>query len=58
VRVLVVGGTGFVGRHLAARLLEGGHTPLVLSRKAGELPKGAVHLPGDIAREVPGLKGV
>ncbi|KGQ22709.2 complex I NDUFA9 subunit family protein [Thermus filiformis] len=57
-RVLVVGGTGFVGRHLVARLLEGGHTPLVLSRKAGELPKGAVHLPGDITREVPELKGV
>jgi NADH dehydrogenase len=31
---------------------------LVLSRRSGELPKGAVHLPGDITREVPDLKGV
>ncbi|WP_038057131.1 NAD-dependent epimerase/dehydratase family protein [Thermus amyloliquefaciens] len=57
-RVLVVGGTGFVGRHVVARLLQGGHTPLVLSRTPGELPKGALHLLGDITREVPSLHGV
>ncbi|WP_253731943.1 NAD-dependent epimerase/dehydratase family protein, partial [Thermus scotoductus] len=57
-RVLVVGGTGFVGRHLVARLVQGGHIPLVLSRTPRDLPKGAVHIPGDIAREVPTLEGV
>ncbi|MFN4073662.1 MAG: complex I NDUFA9 subunit family protein [Thermus sp.] len=57
-RVLVVGGTGFVGQHLVLRLLEGGHTPLVLSRSARSLPQGAVHIPGDITREVPALEGV
>ncbi|WP_135256133.1 complex I NDUFA9 subunit family protein [Thermus caldilimi] len=57
-RVLVVGGTGFVGRHLVSRLLEGDHTPLVLSRTPRDLPQGAVHIPGDITREVPALEGV
>ncbi|WP_038046847.1 complex I NDUFA9 subunit family protein [Thermus caliditerrae] len=56
-RVLVVGGTGFVGRALVARLLQGGHTPLVLGRTPRDLPPGAVFLPGDITREVPDLKG-
>jgi NADH dehydrogenase len=57
-RVLVVGGTGFVGQHLVLRLLEGGHTPLVFSRSARSLPRGAVHIPGDITWKVPDLKGV
>ena len=57
-RVLVVGGTGFVGRHLVALLLQRGHTPMVLSRTPRHLPPGAVHLPGDITREVPDLGGV
>ncbi|MDM7324479.1 MAG: NAD(P)H-binding protein, partial [Thermus sp.] len=55
-RVLVVGGTGFVGRHLVASLLERGHTPLVLSRNPKNLPQGAVFLRGDITRDVPELK--
>jgi uncharacterized protein (TIGR01777 family) len=40
--VLVTGGTGFVGRHLAASLLAGGHEVTVLSRgaTAHELPAG------------------
>jgi len=57
-RVLVVGGTGFVGRHVVARLLQGGHTPLVLARTPRDLPPGAVFLQGDITREVPDLAGV
>ncbi|WP_336969854.1 NAD(P)-dependent oxidoreductase [Sphingobium aromaticiconvertens] len=31
-RVLVIGGTGFVGQHLVARLAEGGHATRVLTR--------------------------
>lgn len=57
-RVLVVGGTGFVGRHLVALLLQRGHTPLVLSRTSRHLPPGAVYLLGDITRQVPDLEGV
>ncbi len=33
-RVLVVGGTGFIGRHLVRRLLEAGHFVRVLTRNA------------------------
>ena len=33
--VVVLGGTGFVGRHLVPRLLHGGHRVTVLSRGAG-----------------------
>lgn len=34
-KVAVTGGTGFVGRHLADRLREGGHEPVILSRRTG-----------------------
>ncbi|HEX4049380.1 MAG TPA: NAD-dependent epimerase/dehydratase family protein [Steroidobacteraceae bacterium] len=34
-RVLVVGGTGFIGRHLVRRLLEAGHSVRLLTRNAG-----------------------
>lgn len=34
-RIVVTGGTGFVGRHLVASLCEGGHEVVVLSRRTG-----------------------
>ncbi|MDI9237838.1 complex I NDUFA9 subunit family protein [Lysobacter sp. LF1] len=51
--VVVLGGTGFVGRHLVARLLEGGDRVTVLSRgvdpsKRGLKPRGASLIEGDV----------
>jgi uncharacterized protein (TIGR01777 family) len=50
-RVLVTGGTGFIGRALCARLAEGGHEAVVLSRSADATVPGA-------ARVVTGLQGL
>ena len=33
-RVLITGGTGLIGRHLARTLLDDGHQPVILSRNA------------------------
>lgn len=51
--VVVLGGTGFVGRHLVARLLEGGDRVTVLSRgvdptKRALKPYGASLIEGDV----------
>ena len=45
--VVVLGGTGFVGRHLVPRLLRGGHRVTVLSRSAS--PAQRALLPADAA---------
>lgn len=50
-RVLVTGGTGFIGHALCARLAEGGHEAVVLSRSADAAVPGA-------ARVVSGLEGL
>ena len=48
--VLVTGGTGFVGRHLCARLLEDGHEVTALARHPDEaaLPDGINRRSGDV----------
>lgn len=48
-RVLILGGSGFIGRHLVQGLLAGGHAVTVLSRgrQAEALPAGTEHLLGD-----------
>lgn len=50
-RVVVLGGSGFVGRSLVARLLADGHRVCVLSRDAAtreRVPAGAAHRAGDV----------
>jgi len=55
-RILVTGGTGLVGRHLLPRLVEAGHTALVLSRQANPpLPAGCTALSGDPTQDGPWL---
>jgi len=43
-RVLVTGGTGFIGRALCSRLAEGGHEAVVLSRSANAAVPGATRV--------------
>ncbi len=57
-RVLVLGGTGFLGQRVVAHLLQRGHTPLVLARRPRPLPQGAALLLGDVAQGLPPLEGV
>lgn len=50
-RIVILGGSGFVGRALAARLLERGEQVVIASRDAGtraRLPTGAEFIAGDV----------
>lgn len=49
--VIVVGGSGFIGRHLVKELLNRGHSVRVLSRSspASPLPDGVAHFKGDVS---------
>ncbi|MGO1172753.1 MAG: SDR family oxidoreductase [Actinomycetaceae bacterium] len=46
--VLVVGGTGSIGRHVAARALADGHRVRVLTRRPGSAPAGTDVVAGDL----------
>jgi molybdopterin-binding protein len=52
-RVLVLGGTQFIGRHIVEALLSAGHTVAVLNRgrSLDELPAEVERLRGDSARD-------
>lgn len=53
-KIFITGGTGFVGRALTARLLEGGHELTLLTRSlhhARPLPPGASYLEGDPTKQ-------
>ena len=50
--VLVVGGSGFIGRHLCAELLDRGHEVTALSRDPGDaVPDGVETVTGDVRSE-------
>jgi uncharacterized protein YbjT (DUF2867 family) len=64
-KICIVGGTGFVGRRLAARLSEAGHDIVILTRRRERhrdllvlpglrLVEGDVHAPAFLQREFPG----
>ncbi len=53
-KVLVTGGAGFIGSHVAERLLEEGHAVVVVDNeatgRAESVPPGAHYLKGDVSR--------
>lgn len=60
-KILVAGGTGFVGRHLCRALGEAGHEVVVVSRREGRPPAGAsrvVAWQGDLAGAIEGAGAV
>jgi UDP-glucose 4-epimerase len=60
-RVLVTGGAGFIGSHVAERLLQEGHSVVVLDDLSGgfesNVPKGAVFVKGSVT-DYPLLQGL
>ena len=50
-RILMMGGTRFVGRPLAARFLEVGHELTLFTRGRNPVPAGVEHLKGDRSRD-------
>lgn len=55
-KILMTGGTGFVGTQLTSRLTQDGHELTILSRSAkrsGELPRGISYLQGDPTQKGP-----
>lgn len=56
--IAVVGGTGFLGRHVVATFLERGHSVLILAREApSQAPPGALFRRADVTEEAPDLEG-
>ena len=55
-KILITGGTGFVGTQLTSRLIQDGHEVTILSRSAkrsGEAPRGISYLQGDPTQKGP-----
>jgi uncharacterized protein YbjT (DUF2867 family) len=48
-KVLVTGGSGFVGRHLAPRLRREGFDVVILARDPSRAPSGTTFAPGDVS---------
>ena len=55
-KILITGGTGFVGTQLTSRLIRDGHEVTILSRSAkrsGDIPRGMSYLQGDPTQKGP-----
>ena len=55
-KILITGGTGFVGTQLTSRLIQDGHEVTILSRSAkrpGEVSRGISYLQGDPTQKGP-----
>jgi len=55
-KILVTGGTGFVGTQLTSRLIQDGHEVTILSRsgkRSGKVPQGISYLQGDPTQKGP-----
>src|SRR5512139_525533 len=55
-KILITGGTGFVGTQLTSRLIQDNHEVTILSRSAkrsGEVPRGISYLQGDPTKKGP-----
>lgn len=50
-KIFLTGGTGFIGTHLTARLLQGGHELLLLSREERKEEKNLHYVKGDLQNE-------
>lgn len=51
-RIIVLGGTGYAGRHIVSEAARRGHEVLAVSRNAPDsLPEGATHHAGDVREE-------
>ncbi len=52
-RIALIGGSGFIGTHLVARLAPAGHTLVIIDKRPSQAFP-ALHVPGDV-RDLPGL---
>jgi uncharacterized protein (TIGR01777 family) len=60
-KILITGGTGFVGTQLTSRFIQDGHDVTILSRSAkrlGEVPRGISYLQGDPTQKGPWQEAV
>src|SRR5512139_3366393 len=60
-KILITGGTGFVGTQLTSRLIQDNHEVTILSRSAkqsGEVPLGISYLQGDPTQKGPWQEGI
>jgi uncharacterized protein (TIGR01777 family) len=60
-KILITGGTGFVGTQLTSRFIQDGHDVTILSRSAkrsGDVPRGVSYLQGDPTQKGPWQEAV
>ena len=51
-KILVTGGTGFIGTRLVDKLIELGHDVVILDNKEGKINKKSKYVKGDIGKKI------